>query len=175
MNKIACLSAVAACVLAVTAGSAFAGQSTVSGGYAQSDYQGVANKSSGFSLKYRYEWSDSQLGYITSFTHTEKSSFGDSASVYNKAQYNAITAGPAYRINDWASVYGLVGVGYGRFSQNYPTSASDKNSTSDYGFTYGAGMQFNPMQNVALDVSYEQSRIRNVDVGTWVAGVGYTF
>lgn len=72
MNKIACLSAVAACVLAVTAGSAFAGQSTVSGGYAQSDYQGVANKSSGFNLKYRYEWSDSQLGYITSFTHTEK-------------------------------------------------------------------------------------------------------
>ncbi|CQR22773.1 outer membrane protein X [Yersinia enterocolitica] len=66
-------------------------------------------------------------------------------------------------------------MGYGRFSQNYPTSASDKNSTSDYGFTYGAGMQFNPMQNVALDVSYEQSRIRNVDVGTWVAGVGYTF
>ncbi len=59
-------------MLAVTAGSAFAGQSTVSGGYAQSDYQGVANKSSGFNLKYRYEWSDSQLGYITSFTHTEK-------------------------------------------------------------------------------------------------------
>lgn len=116
MKKIACLSAVAACVLAVTAGSAFAGQSTVSGGYAQSDYQGVANKSSGFNLKYRYEWSDSQLGYITSFTHTEKSGFGDEA-VYNKAQYNAITGGPAYRINDWASIYGLVGVGHGRFTQ----------------------------------------------------------
>jgi outer membrane protein X len=36
-------------------------------------------------------------------------------------------------------------------------------------------MQFNPMENVALDVSYEQSRIRNVDVGTWIAGVGYRF
>ncbi|MCV5663923.1 outer membrane protein OmpX, partial [Escherichia coli] len=23
--------------------------------------------------------------------------------------------------------------------------------------------------------SYEQSRIRNVDVGTWIAGVGYRF
>jgi outer membrane protein X len=31
------------------------------------------------------------------------------------------------------------------------------------------------MQNVALDVSYEQSRIRSVDIGTWIAGVGYTF
>ncbi len=37
---------------------------------------------------------------------------------------------------------------------------------SDYGFSYGAGMQFNPIENVALDFSYEQSRIRNVDVGT---------
>ncbi|WP_338400678.1 hypothetical protein, partial [Bacillus licheniformis] len=40
MKKIACLSALA-CVLAVSAGSAMA-QSTVTGGYAQSDYQGVA-------------------------------------------------------------------------------------------------------------------------------------
>jgi outer membrane protein X len=46
---------------------------------------------------------------------------------------------------------------------------------SDYGFSYGAGMQFNPIENVALDFSYEQSRIRNVDVGTWIAGVGYRF
>ncbi|MCU3986545.1 outer membrane protein OmpX, partial [Enterobacter mori] len=30
-------------------------------------------------------------------------------------------------------------------------------------------------ENVALDFSYEQSRIRNVDVGTWIAGVGYRF
>ncbi len=37
---------------------------------------------------------------------------------------------------------------------------------SDYGFSYGAGMQFNPIENVALDFSHEQSRIRNVDVGT---------
>jgi opacity protein-like surface antigen len=30
---------------------------------------------------------------------------------------------------------------------------------SDYGFSYGAGLQFNPIENVALDFSYEQSRI----------------
>ncbi|WP_016605120.1 Ail/Lom family outer membrane beta-barrel protein, partial [Yersinia pestis] len=58
---------------------------------------------------------------------------------------------------------------------NESAFVGDKHSTSDYGFTYGAGLQFNPAENVALDVSYEQSRIRNVDVGTWVAGVGYTF
>ncbi|RJT22099.1 outer membrane protein OmpX [Buttiauxella izardii] len=168
MKKIACLSALA-CVLAVSVGTASAATSTVTGGYAQSDMQGVANKAGGFNLKYRYE-NDTPLGYIGSFTYTEKNR--TEAGVYDKAQYYGITAGPAYRINDWASIYGVVGVGYGK---NQATAAPEKDSTSDYGFSYGAGMQFNPMENVALDVSYEQSRIRNVDVGTWIAGVGYRF
>ncbi|MFB0709652.1 outer membrane protein OmpX [Buttiauxella noackiae] len=168
MKKIACLSALA-CVLAVSVGTASAATSTVTGGYAQSDMQGVANKAGGFNLKYRYE-NDTPLGYIGSFTYTEKNRSEDG--VYDKAQYYGITAGPAFRINDWASIYGVVGVGYGK---NQATDVSDKASSSDYGFSYGAGMQFNPMENVALDVSYEQSRIRNVDVGTWIAGVGYRF
>ena len=171
MKKIACLSALAA-VLAVSAGSAVAGTSTVTGGYAQSDMQGVANKANGFNLKYRYEFDDSNpLGVIGSFTYTEKDRTENG--VYNKGQYYGITAGPAYRINDWASIYGVVGVGYGKFqASDFPDSKSD---TSDYGFSYGAGLQFNPIENVALDFSYEQSRIRNVDVGTWIAGVGYRF
>ncbi|WP_455427491.1 outer membrane protein OmpX [Dryocola sp. LX212] len=166
MKKIACLSALA-CVLAVSVGTASA-TSTVTGGYAQSDMQGFMNKANGFNLKYRYE-NDTPLGYIGSFTYTAKNRTEDG--VYNKGQYYGITAGPAYRLNDWASIYGVVGVGYGKFQT---TGATDTN-TSDYGFSYGAGMQFNPIENVALDVSYEQSRIRNVDVGTWIAGVGYRF
>ena len=170
MKKIACLSALAA-LLAVSAGSAVAATSTVTGGYAQSDAQGIANKTNGFNLKYRYEQDNNPLGVIGSFTYTEKDRTEDS--VYNKAQYYGITAGPAYRINDWASIYGVVGVGYGKFQQTVDTTkVSD---TSDYGFSYGAGLQFNPMENVALDFSYEQSRIRSVDVGTWIAGVGYRF
>jgi outer membrane protein X len=173
MKKIACLSALAA-VLAVSAGTAVAATSTVSGGYAQSDMQGVMNKANGLNLKYRYEQDNNPLGVIGSFTYTEKErSSGD---VYNKAQYYGITAGPAYRLNDWASIYGVVGVGYGKFNQtNNDGLIRTSDSTSDYGFSYGAGMQFNPIENVALDFSYEQSRIRSVDVGTWIAGVGYRF
>ncbi|MCT4710885.1 outer membrane protein OmpX [Enterobacteriaceae bacterium H11S18] len=167
MKKIACLSALA-CVLAVSVGTASA-TSTVSGGYAQSDMQGFINKANGFNLKYRYE-NDTPLGYIGSFTYTEKNRT-DNAGSYNKGQYYGITAGPAYRLNDWASIYGVVGVGYGKFQ----TTGTTDHDMSDYGFSYGAGMQFNPIENVALDVSYEQSRIRNVDVGTWIAGVGYRF
>lgn len=125
---------------------------------------------SGFNLKYRYEQDDNPLGVIGSFTYTEKDRT-NGAGDYNKGQYYGITAGPAYRLNDWASIYGVVGVGYGKFqTTDYPTY---KHDTSDYGFSYGAGLQFNPMENVALDFSYEQSRIRSVDVGTWIAGVGY--
>lgn len=170
MKKIACLSALAA-VLAVSAGSAIAATSTVTGGYAQSDAQGVANKASGFNLKYRYEQDNNPLGVIGSFTYTEKDRFEDGT--YHKGQYYGITAGPAYRLNDWASIYGVVGVGYGKFQQTVDVAKTA--DTSDYGFSYGAGLQFNPMENVALDFSYEQSRIRSVDVGTWIAGVGYRF
>ncbi len=170
MKKIACLSALA-CVLAVSAGSAMA-QSTITGGYAQSDYQGVVNKANGFNLKYRYEDGSNPLGWIGSFTYTEKDQ--TVAGTYNKAQYYGITGGPAYRLNDWASIYGVVGVGYGKYQYN-ETSVRSTGDNSDYGFSYGAGMQFNPMQNIAVDVGYEKSRIRNVDVGTWIAGVGYSF
>ena len=172
MKKIACLSALAA-VLAFTAGTSVAATSTVTGGYAQSDAQGQMNKMGGFNLKYRYEEDNSPLGVIGSFTYTEKDRTENGS--YNKGQYYGITAGPAYRLNDWASIYGVVGVGYGKFQQTENEGLNRTASNSDYGFSYGAGLQFNPIQDVALDFSYEQSRIRNVDVGTWIAGVGYRF
>ena len=169
MKKIACLSALAA-VLAVSAGTAVAATSTVTGGYAQSDMQVVMNKTNGFNLKYRYEQDNNPLGVIGSFTYTEKDRTENGA--YNKGQYYGITAGPAYRLNDWASIYGVIGLGYGKAQGNqFPIN----DSTSDYGFSYGAGLQFNPIENVALDFSYEQSRIRSVDVGTWIVGAGYRF
>lgn len=176
MKKIACLSALA-CVVALGASSAFAGQSTVSGGYAQGDMQGVANKANGFNLKYRYEQDSNPLGVIGSFTYIEKDN-SEFTGEYRKGQYYGITAGPALRLTDWASIYGVVGVGYGKFQSSSNIGSAEfrqKDNSSDYGFSYGAGMQFNLIENVALDVSYEQSRIRNVDVGTWIAGVGYRF
>ncbi|MEH2920332.1 outer membrane protein OmpX [Samsonia erythrinae] len=171
MKKIACLS-VLACVLAVGAGSAFAGQSTVSAGYAQGDAQGVKNKVKGFNLKYRYEQDNNPLGVIGSFTYLDKS--GSDDGFYSKGQYMGFTAGPAFRLNDWASLYGVVGFSHGKLTNNN-SNGLDNKSNDDYGFTYGAGVQFNPIQDIAVDVGYEQSRIRSVDVGTWAVGVGYRF
>ena len=169
MKKLACLSALA-CVLAVSAGSAMA-KSTVSAGYAQGDMQGVANKANGLNLKYRYENGSDALGWMGSFTYLNQNH--KNANDYIKGQYYGVTAGPVYRLTDWASIYGAIGLGYGKFQQNKP--AHVEHEDSDIGFSYGTGLQFNPIQDVALDVGYEQSRIGHVDVGTWTAGVGYSF
>lgn len=101
------------------------------------------NKTNGFNLKYRYEQDNNPLGVIGSFTYTEKDRTENGA--YNKGQYYGITAGPAYRLNDWASIYGVVGVGYGKFQQTENQGLNRTASTSDYGFSYGAGLQFNPI------------------------------
>lgn len=129
MKKIACLSALAA-VLAISAGTAVAATSTVTGGYAQSDAQGAANKMNGFNLKYRYEQDNNPLGVIGSFTYTEKDRT-NGAGDYNKTQYYGLTAGPAYRLNDWASIYGVVGVGYGKFQTAATPAEAGRNSDSD--------------------------------------------
>ncbi len=82
MNKIARLSALAVVLAASVGTTAFAATSTVTGGYAQSDMQGKANKAGGFNLKYRYEQDNNPLGVIGSFTYTEKDN--NSNGTYNK-------------------------------------------------------------------------------------------
>ncbi len=177
MKKIACLSALA-CVVALSTSTAFAvdNTSTVSVGYAQGDAQGVVNKAKGFNLKYRYEFESTPWGVVGSLTYLNKS-HSPVENDYQKGEYYGVTVGPSYRINDWVSAYGLVGMGVGKFEQVGNASSIDreKGRHTDGGVAYGAGLQFNPIENVALDFSYEQSRVKNVDIGTWIAGVGYRF
>ncbi|WP_119711034.1 Ail/Lom family outer membrane beta-barrel protein [Arsenophonus endosymbiont of Aleurodicus floccissimus] len=47
---------------------------------------------------------------------------------------------------------------------------------------YGAGLQTNPVENLAIDVTYEHTKLsfehtnlKNIKVGTWMLGVGYRF
>lgn len=109
----------------------------VIGGYVQSDVQGVVNKMSGFNLKYCYEQDDNLLGVIGFFIYIEKdciNGVGD----YNKGQYYGIIVGLVYCLNDWVSIYGVVGVGYGKFQMiDYLIYKYD---ISDYGFFYGVGL-----------------------------------
>ncbi len=111
------------------------------------------NKKGGFNLKYRYEEDNSPLGVI-GLPLTRRKAVLQALVTTTKTSTTASLLVPADRLNDWASIYGVVGVGYGKFqTTEYPTY---KHDTSDYGFSYGAGLQFNPMENVALDFSYGQ-------------------
>ncbi|WP_016674751.1 Ail/Lom family outer membrane beta-barrel protein, partial [Yersinia pestis] len=40
---------------------------------------------------------------------------------------------------------------------------------------YGVGMQFNPLNNIAIDASYEYTKLKDANIGTWVLGIGYRF
>ncbi|XPE41105.1 outer membrane protein OmpX [Shigella flexneri] len=169
MKKIACLSALAA-VLAFSAGTAVA--VTSSYGWLRSERcSGRSEQMNGFNLKYRYE-QDNTRWVLSVPSLTLKKVVPMLWRLQQNPVYG-ITAGPAYRLNDWASIYGVVGVGYGKF-QN-AASPADNHTTSDYGFSYGAGLQFNPNRKRCSGLLLEQSRIRSVDVGTWIAGVGYRF
>lgn len=86
----------------------------------------------------------------------------------SKLNYYSLLAGPVFRINDFVSVYGQVGVAYikahGSESYTY-LNLSDKDSFSlnKTGFAYGAGVQFNPVENVALTVGYEGASFSSVE------------
>nr|WP_176488077.1 Ail/Lom family outer membrane beta-barrel protein [Candidatus Regiella insecticola] len=147
---------------------------------------------SGINVKYRYEFTDN-WGAIASFTHAQKSgplnniSFGgkdkkatDGASAHYKLQYNSLMIGPTYRVNNWVSVYGTVGVGNGRFNatdyKNVPgVKDGYRNSENKYAVAWSAGVQVNPMEQLAVDLSFEQSKPGNVEANNVVLGLGYTF
>lgn len=153
-------------------------QHTISGGYAQSSLKAgghsLDDKPKGVNVKYRYEFDDN-WGIASSFTYTGiKYDFYSAGSKIGDAEldYYSLSAGPAYRINDYFSVYGLVGFAHGRIENNVQWYLHTESKTSG---VYGAGLQFNPFPNWVVDASYEYTKLGDVKVGTWTAGIGYRF
>ncbi|EQB99008.1 Ail/Lom family outer membrane beta-barrel protein [Photorhabdus temperata] len=160
------------------------GESTISGGYAQShvktdnkDFEKLFDGNpKGFNLKYRYEL-DNNFGVISSFTYTYLGYDyyqGGKKVAESDMDYYSLMAGPTYRFNEYVSVYGMVGAAHGKVKgSNFITSQSDSKSKTSVG--YGVGLQFNPMPNWTIDTSYEYSKLDELKIGTWVVGVGYRF
>ncbi len=179
MNKIA----LAVCVAAsLASGAALADNHTVSVGYAQSNVEDFKNIR-GVNVQYRYEW-DSPVSLMGSFTYMS----GDEDEHYylfSEVKYYSLMAGPAYRLNDFVSLYALGGVArvkadghttWVNGGDNYTQrdGISDK-STS---FAYGAGVQFNPTPELAIHVGYEGTTADLGDdygIDGWNVGVGYRF
>ena len=173
-----------------------ASDQTVSLGYAHShismgtDMEGIKNLN-GVNVKYRYDWG-SPLSVISSFTYlnsnTKKSfDMGDIVNINMDVKYFSLSAGPAYRLNSWLSVYGLLGINY---NKSHATStwesitgsnrSTDQNIQSTKTFLmYGAGVQINPIDNIAIDIGYEASSVNVSDkkftTNGFNIGVGYRF
>ncbi|WFQ80345.1 Ail/Lom family outer membrane beta-barrel protein [Xenorhabdus sp. SF857] len=155
-----------------------AGESTVSVGYAQSHVkvtdEELKENPKGFNVKYRYEF-DNDWSVIGSFVYTHQGYdfyYGGHKVANANLDYYSLTAGPAYRINEYVSVYGLIGSAYGKAERK---AGGYSHSESKTELAYGAGLQVNPIPNMAIDASYEYSKFGEVKVGTWVIGVGYRF
>ncbi|CRG52221.1 Ail/Lom family outer membrane beta-barrel protein [Yersinia wautersii] len=149
----------------------------------------------GINIKFRHELND-KLGVISSLTYTSKFLNGNAkiqdryGEFSTRGKYLSFIVGPTFRLNEYVSAYATAGIARTKvrnYSANYSIkqdaqgkdtyTLTDSDTFSDRktSFTYGVGLQFNPIEPVAIDVSYERS-----GHGVWRAsglniGVGYRF
>ncbi len=153
---------------------ALADNHTISMGYAQASVQNLKNIHGG-NLQYRYEW-NSPVSGMGSFTFMK----GDKSAPEGKAEakYYSLLAGPAYRINDYISLYGLAGAAYskGKFIMQEDKSSMSANSTR---FAYAAGVVINPTQDLSVNIGYEGTTAKmlgeKMNINGFNVGVGYRF
>ncbi len=199
MRKL-CASVLFAAVCLVAAGtpaSASEHQSTLSAGYLHARTKAPGSDAlTGINVKYRHEFTDT-LGLITSFSYAgaedeQKTHYSDTRwhedSVRNR--WFSVMAGPSVRVNEWFSAYAMAGMAYSRvstFSGDYlrvtdntrethdELTGSDDGHRSNTSLAWGAGVQFNPTESVAVDVAYEGSGSGDWRTDGFIVGVGYKF
>ncbi|WP_063655933.1 Ail/Lom family outer membrane beta-barrel protein [Candidatus Arsenophonus triatominarum] len=179
MKKVLIASTVASVFAFMSANSYAVGESTLSLGYAQSHLKVGGekigdNNPKGFNIKYRYEI-DNHWGVIGSFAYTHQgyNFYYDKIKVADvDVDYYSLNAGPVYRFNEYISAYGLIGLAHGKVEVGAEGDSANDSATR---LAYGVGLQFNPVKNIAIDASYEYSKLDELKAGTWMIGVGYRF
>lgn len=169
--------ALLAVVLFAIVAPSYAVQHSVEVGYARSDI-GEGDHLNGANFKYGYQPEDSALGLITSFTLT-----GDSDKEYDqgvKAEgdigYASLMVGATYQLTDWLKPYAMIGVGRAGYKIDI-TYQNDKETVKDHdtAFSYGAGVQIEPVKDIYINAGYEGSRLFDTQVNTFTVGAGYRF
>ncbi|MEA9391465.1 Ail/Lom family outer membrane beta-barrel protein [Acerihabitans sp. TG2] len=189
------LLSLATCVTLAISTNTLANDHTVTVGYAQSTLP-VMNLGNvalhGVNLKYRYE-GDSSVSLITSLAYMGNdvsyngvNDFGQKVDAEDKFRNYSLAAGPAYRFNEFVSIYGLAGVNVFDVKTTQKPNKGNDNSDNKSAhfrttsFMYGAGIQINPIKNLALDIGYEgtQKNLGNnstLKMNGFNVGVGYRF
>lgn len=173
----------------MTSGAVLADNHTFSAGYAQSEVKGFKDLK-GVNLQYRYEF-DSPFSVVGSFSwmksdedYTDRLSQDEISSTV-EIKYYSLLVGPAYRLNDYVSLYALGGVAHVKGEDNYTWvnygdgyTETDTATAKGTGFAWGAGIIVNPMENLSLTAGYEGTNVdlegsRNIN--GFNIGVGYRF
>ncbi|WGL93748.1 Ail/Lom family outer membrane beta-barrel protein [Arsenophonus nasoniae] len=178
MKKILLISSMASIFTFLSFGVNAEGDNTLSIGYAQSHVKvsvggvnvDLNDSAKGFNIKARHEFDDN-WGMIGSFAYTHK---GYDLIDYSTVDidYYSLSVGPTYRFNEYMSVYGLVGVAHGKAELK---TIDYRESGSESKLVGGVGLQFNPVENIVIDASYEYTRFGDFKVGTWMLGAGFRF
>lgn len=140
---------------------------TVTAGVGVSD---GAYAGAGINLKYRYEFNEK---WGAGISYTGIASFLPGGIFNSAGGYDAVSAGPFYRISPAFSMYALAGVASAEQEERWvwgkPVDQKDRGPVAS------AGLQFNPWQHFVIDASWEYSRLLGQSNNTWILGVGYHF
>ncbi|EHN2835451.1 Ail/Lom family outer membrane beta-barrel protein [Escherichia coli] len=181
------------------------GHGAFSVGYAQVHPGGVpalsgtgarAGDLKGINVKYRYEFTDHLGGIVAlSYASVKKSDTmktGENTFHYEslRGRYVSLMAGPVWQLSERASLYGMAGMAYTRWSdsvQDYrrdevkpgyvkeTTTASDGHTARHLSPAWNAGIQFSPVETVVIDLAYEGSGSGDWRTDGFIVGVGYKF
>lgn len=173
---------------------AIADNHSVSLGYAQSHLQSLTNLR-GVNLEYRYEF-DNPLSVLASASYLTRSdsdretyNIGHSQYISEKdeakAKYFSLLVGPAYRLNEYVSLYALGGLARTKIEMkegvyyNSDKLGSVSYSETKNSFAWGAGVIVNPVEDVSINIGYEGTRANILDnhyaINGFNVGVGYRF
>ncbi|CEE90523.1 Virulence membrane protein pagC precursor [Xenorhabdus nematophila str. Anatoliense] len=171
---------------------AYADSHTVAVGFAQSKVQDFKHIR-GVNLHYRYEWDYpvsiiGSLAYMKGSEHTRSTGENYVEKGSGDVKYYSLMVGPAYRINDYVSIYGLLGFSHFKVDYSYHESERINDKISSYhgnenrkstNFAYGAGIEVNPIQYLSIYAGYEGSEEKfndkSFNINGFNIGVGYRF
>lgn len=169
----------------VASTSAVAANHTVSLGYGQSkisDSDGLKDLN-GVNAQYRFENQTPWGGVVSaSYLTGDKTISEEGGRVKIDAKYFSLLAGPSYRFNEYVSAYALAGFSHVKGEndeRDYDGSYHSIEKGSDTGFAYGVGVSVNPVQNIAINLGYEGTKIKDsgdsLKLNGFNISVGYRF
>ncbi|EHP1066000.1 Ail/Lom family outer membrane beta-barrel protein [Escherichia coli] len=150
----------------------------------------------GINVKYRYDFTDHAGGIVAlSYASAKKSDTmktGENTFHYEslRGRYVSLMAGPVWQASEQASLYGMAGMAYTRWSdsvQDYrrdevkpgyvkeTTTASDGHAARHLTLSWSTGFQFRPAETVVIDLAYEGSGSGDWRTDGFIVGVGYKF